>query len=210
LFWIGIDANGNGALDLFIGVNNQGSTKVLQFQTPGSGANNSPSTTTIGAALPQYRITENSSNFHYASVSTALQPGLVNLDLNSDTNTDSFLTFRIPFAGAAGTASLQGAMAGIAGITISETTPLSYVIATSTQQNSLNQDIGGLPKTFDGTQTWRQLGGITVPLNLDGTVNEPPVVIPEPSTWIQSCFGGGLIVLCLLLRRVMGNSGTVC
>jgi len=45
LLWIGIDANNDGALDLFIGVNNQGSTTQIGFFAPGAGLNNSPSTT---------------------------------------------------------------------------------------------------------------------------------------------------------------------
>jgi len=203
LFWIGIDANSDGALDLFVGVNNQGNNSLLQFQSPGSGANNSPSTTTIGTSLAQYRIAESASNFLYTSVSTVYQPGLTNTDLNTDGNTDSFLTFRIPFAGVSGTATLQGALAGIAGKSVTVSTPLSYVIATSTQQNSLNQDIGGLPQTFDGTQTWQALGGITAPLNLDGTVaGAPPLApVPEPATWLQLSSGGAALGLSMLLKR---------
>jgi hypothetical protein len=199
LFWIGIDGNVDGKLDLFIGVNNQGSSKFLQFQAPGSGANNSPSTTSIGNALAKFQIAETTSNYNYASVSTALQPGLVDVDLNTDTKIDSFLTFRLPFAGAAGTATLQGAMAEIAGINITLTSSLSYVIATSTQQNSLNQDIGGLPKDFDGTKTWKTLGGITRAVHLDGS----PVIAetPEPGTWVQLCSGGIVIGLYMLRRR---------
>ena len=200
LFWVGIDANGDGALDLFLGVNNQGSNKLLQFQSPGTGANNSPSTTSIGNAIAQYQIAETTFNYKYASVSTALQPGLVDVDLNTDTKIDSFLTFRIPFAGAAGTATLQGALAGIAGIHINQSSSLSYVIATSTQQNSLNQDIGGLPKTFVGTKTWKELGAITPALHLDGSV-VTGIETPEPGTWIQLCSGATVLALCMLRKR---------
>jgi hypothetical protein len=199
LFWVGMDANGDGKIDLFLGVNNQGSNHFLQFQSPGTGANNSPSTTSIGSAVAAYQIAESTSNYKYASVSTALQPGLIDTDLNADNKIDSFLTFRVPFAGAAGTATLQGALAGIPGININASTSLSYVIATSTQQNSLNQDIGGLPKAFDGTKTWTQLGGITPPLHVDGSLVNIPT--PEPGTWVQLCSGGLVIALCAIRKR---------
>src|SRR5204863_3091912 len=47
VFWVGLDANHDGALDLFIGVDNSGSNQNLTFQATGPGLNNSPSTTTI-------------------------------------------------------------------------------------------------------------------------------------------------------------------
>lgn len=196
LFWVGIDGNSDGVIDLFLGVNNQGSTKVLQFVSAGTGANNSPSTTSIGTAQAQYQIAESATNFNYGSVTTTLQPGVTNTDLNGDSKTDSFLTFRVAFAGASGTPTLQGAMLGIAGINLTANSPLSYVIATSTQSNSLNQDIGGLPKNFDGTQTWTALGAITPALTLSGT--PPPV--PEPGT-VALCASGLALGIAGYVRR---------
>jgi hypothetical protein len=202
LFWVGIDANGDGALDLFIGVNNQGSNRTLQFQKAGTGANNSPSTTSIGSAIAQYRIAESTFNYNYAAVTTALQPGLIDTDLNGDNKIDAFLTFRVQFAGAAGSATLQGALAGLSSININQSTSLAYVIATSTQQNSLNQDIGGLPKNFDGTKTWKQLGAITPPLHVNGAITGTP----EPATWMQLGSGGMVIGLIMLRRRRASRS----
>ncbi len=44
--WIGIDADLNGSVDAFIGVNFSGSSNSFGIYDAGTGANNSPSTTT--------------------------------------------------------------------------------------------------------------------------------------------------------------------
>jgi len=176
LLWIGIDANNDGALDLFIGVNNQGSTTQIGFFAPGAGLNNSPSTTSIATGLPQYQITETPTNFNYQAVNSTLDPTITTTDINSD-GVDAFLSIAVPLLGASGTASLQGALAGLKSISVNQNTQFSYVVATSTQTNSLNQDIGGVNnKTFNPALTYNQLGAIS-PL-----VSGTGVVAPEPGT----------------------------
>ena len=83
----------------------------------------------------------------------------------------------MPLLGASGTASLQGALAGLKSISVNQNTQFSYVVATSTQTNSLNQDIGGVNnKTFNPALTYIQLGAISPPITGTG------VVAPEPGT----------------------------
>jgi len=176
LLWVGIDGNGDGALDIFIGVNNQGSTKQVGFYDAGTGANNSPSTTSIGNAVAAYQITETATNYNYQAVSSTIDPTSTNLDLNADGKTDMFLSILVPFFGASGSASLQGALAGLAGISIDQNTRLAYVLATSTQANSINQDIGGLNGSTNSTITYKQLGAISPPITGTGTV------VPEPGS----------------------------
>jgi len=195
LLWIGIDANKDGALDLFIGVNNQGSTTELGFFAPGAGLNNSPSTTSIAAGLAQYAIAETATNFNYQAVNNTLDPTITTLDINND-GIDAFLSFRVPFLGASGTASLQGALAGLDGISVTKDTQFSYVLATSTQSNSLNQDIGGVNnKTFNPALTYTQLGAISPPVTGTG------VVAPEPGTL-------GYFSISLALLAALRTAGT--
>jgi len=176
LLWIGIDANQDGALDLFVGVNNQGSTTELGFFAPGAGLNNSPSTTSIANGLAQYQIAETATNFNYQAVNSTLDPTGTTTDINND-GIDAFLSIRVPFLGVSGSASLQGALAGLDSISVTQNTKFSYVLATSTQPNSLNQDIGGVNnKTFNPALTYIQLGAISPPITGTG------VVAPEPGT----------------------------
>lgn len=198
VFWVGVDANSDGALDLFMAVNNQGNNTSLEFRAAGSGLNNSPSTTSVGGALPQYTIQQNAANFHYAPVSGSLQPDIENLDLDGDGKTDAFLGFSVPLYGAPGTASLQRALAGLAGISISEDSPLAYVIATSTQTNALNQDLGAVDDNhYNPTWTWHELGALSSYVGLDGSEIIAPTAVPEPGT--GSLLSGGIGILLILI-----------
>ncbi len=202
VFWIGIDGNGDGKLDLFLGVNNSGSLTEIELRAPGSGLNNSPNTTTIANVLPANKIQENATNYSYLPVSTTLQPGLTNFDLNANGGTDAFLTIQIPFFGAPGTATLQGAMASLGKVNITSNSPLSYVIATSTNGNSLNQDIGGInDKTANLTQTYTQLGAITPPLFPSGQPYVPPTPTPESSSITLAGLGLALLLIGRSRRR---------
>lgn len=192
LLWIGLDANNDGALDLFIGIDNQGSTSNIGFFAPGTGLNNSPSTTSIANAVPQYQIAETATNYNYQAVSSTLDPTITNTDLNADGNVDAFLSFRVPYFGASGTATLQGAMKGIANIAITGSSTFAYVLATSTQANSLNQDIGGIPKNYNSASTYTQLGAISPQLGTNGTV--PVTVTPEPATTAQLLLALAILV----------------
>jgi hypothetical protein len=159
---IGIDANRDGAVDLFLGVNKD---NYLEFRAPGTGLNISPSTTSIATALAAYKIAQTSSNTLYTQV----------------------------------TATLQGAMKGLAGIDITESTAMGYILATSTQANSLNQDLGGVNnKTYDPTLSWLQLGGMSPPATAYGTE------VPEPATWVGMSAGLAALVGWRLRRRLRG------
>jgi hypothetical protein len=197
MFSIGIDGNRDGALDLFLSIDNQAGNHHLQFQDAGPNTNDSLATTTVRKVQPQYRIAENGTNFNYAFVSSALQPGITSINLNGDRYTDAFLSFRVPFSGAAGTATLQGAMQSLAGIALSVQTPLAYVIGTSTGGTPLlNEDIGGIDnRRFVSTQTWRQSGGLSAAVHIDGTH------APEPGPGLLALTGLLLLVAAKVFRR---------
>jgi hypothetical protein len=190
VFWVGLDANHDGALDLFLAVDNSGSNQNLTFQATGAGLNDSPNTTTVVTAQAQFTILQTATNYGYTSVNSTIDPTITNIDLNADGNTDAFLSFRVRFVGVSGEAGLQDALSTLTGIHITPATPLSYVIATSTQNNSMNQDLGGVDGGINSTITWVQLGGLSHPVNIDGTDTSAP----EPGTAPLLALGGVVIL----------------
>jgi uncharacterized protein (TIGR03382 family) len=189
VFWVGMDANSDGMLDVFMGVDNQGSSQSLGIYDAGVYqqnpliSNSSPNTTTISStAATSYTVS--SSNYNYRPVSFSTDGGTTNDITSGGTDTDYYLSFTINFADVVNFLNTQG-------ISITDASPLRYVIGTATQHNSINQDIGLLPKNFDGSQTWEQLGGLSPTMNATGTV------VPEPSAALL----GGLGFVALLRRR---------
>ena len=155
----------SGKIDLFVGVNNSGQSDQIGIYNPGTGLNISPSTTTIvSPALVTYP--QSSSIYGWTPVTTTIDPNATNFDLDAGGQTDYFLTFSIPFADIV----TQLAARGITGIDQNST--FSYVIATSTQGNSLNQDLNGVGKNYNTASTWGQLGALSDP-------TQPIAAVPE-------------------------------
>jgi hypothetical protein len=180
--FVGLDANGNGSLDLFIGVDNSGSPNELGIWDPGAGLNISPSTTTI-VSTPIFSYTETSTNYGFTSVNATINPGATNFDLNRDGKADQFLTFYVPFT---------NIVRGITGFTTNN--PMQLVAATATQPNSLNEDLNGVSGGINSSLTWSQLGGISLSYSPDGVAP-----IPESST---GTFVGLAVIItsCQLIR----------
>lgn len=164
--WVGMDADFNGSLDAFLGVNRQGNNNLLQLYAPGNGANTSPSTTTI-SNTPYFSTSLVSTNYHYRPVDTTLD-GATSNDLGLNVN-DYYLSFAMPLGQIAGFLATRN-------IAYDEFTPVRYVLATSTQGNSLNQDLGGVAGSINSSLTWEALGGFSPPATAVSGV------IPEPST----------------------------
>ena len=182
--WVGIDANQDAVLDVFVGLGLQGSTSVLGIYDAGASANTGPSTTSI-ASTPYKTYAVDATTFNYRPVNFTTDGGTMN-DVTTTTSGDPdyYLSFMIDFAD-------LGAFLRTQSISITDTSALRYVVATSTQHNSLNQDLGGVQGGINSTQTWVQLGGYSALVNASGTT------IPEPSG-----FAIGLLALgTLVLRR---------
>ena len=189
-FWVGMDVNSDGKIDLFAG-GVEGSTVGLY--RAGSGLNNSPSTTSIDSHNPIFRVAANTSNYHFAPVTAALDPSASNFNLDGGsggggTHTDHFVSFMVPFD------ELVDAVADLGIDGFGESDPIRYVTATSNQPNSLNQDLNGIPKEFDSSLTWVQLGGFTPYYSATGELVQAPDQVPEPG--ILTLAAAGLLVLC--------------
>lgn len=182
--WVGIDADLNGSIDAFLGLNFQGNSSSIEIIDSGSGANTSPSTTTISNSAYKTYATS-TSNYDYRQVNYLTDGGTTN-DMTplSTGDPDYYASFLVPFADVA--AFLAGKS-----INITDQTPLRYVVATSTQANSLNQDLGGVNGGVNSTTTWEALGGFSQTVTANGTV------VPEPTTGLLALFS----VASLVIRR---------
>lgn len=177
--WIGIDADINGDIDAFLGLNLQGSASSIGLYSPGTGLNDSPGTTAIANA-PALTYALTSANYNYRPVNYLTDGGTTN-DITTTTSGDPdyYVSFMVPFTDVA------GFLAGKS-IKITDQSPLRYMMATSTQPNNINQDLGGVNGGVNSPTTWTDLGGFTSIVNASGTV------IPEPS-----------VTLTLLISQIL-------
>jgi hypothetical protein len=182
--WVGIDADLNGSIDMFMGANFQGSRSELSIRDVGSGLNNSPNSTSVSSTAA-YTYTPGALNYDYRMVNYMLDGGTTNdITTNTTGDPDYYLSFFMPLQDIVNFLITKG-------IYITDNSPLRYVLATSTQANNLNQDIGGIMGSTNSTSTWGQLGAFTPTITGSGTV------IPEPGSALILASG----VLLLMRRR---------
>jgi hypothetical protein len=163
---VGLDA-GEDALndiDIYLGVDGQGSGDHIGIYDPGTGANISPSTTTLSAS-PSLQWALTAVNFDWSAVDATIDPGVTNTDFGAEGN-DFFLSFLVPFDDIVATLAADG-------IGVDEATAFRYVMGTGTQPNSLNQDVGASSGGWNDPTTWDALGAISNTL--------APAPTPEPS-----------------------------
>jgi hypothetical protein len=130
----------------------------------GTGANTSPSTTTL-SSIPTLQWALTATNYDWSPVDGSIDPGVTNTDFGADGN-DVFLSFIVPFNDIVSELLLDG-------ISVDETTAFRYVMGTGTQPNSLNQDVGASSGGWNDPTTWDVLGAVSNALS--------PVPVPEPS-----------------------------
>ena len=164
--FVGIITNAaSGKIDLFVGVNNSGNADQVGIYGPGAGLNTSPSTTSITSAIISY--TPTATNYNWSPVNTTIDPTVgPATDIDGGGQNDYFLTLSVPFSDIVA----QLAARGITGIT--EDSTFSYVIATSTQGNSLNQDLNGVLGSVNSSSSWASLGALSDPTS-------PVSAVPE-------------------------------
>lgn len=180
---VGIDADADGALDIILGADFQGNPDELGIYDPGTGANNSPNTTSV-VSTPLYSYTPTALNFDWSDIDALIDPGVTDTDIGNSGGVDQFLTMVFPFS------DVVAALAsnGVSGV--DEATPLRFVLGTAKQPNALNQDVGATTSGWSETLTWDQIGAISIPFMLEEA--------PEPGTAALTALG--LTILAALRR----------
>lgn len=187
--FIGIDANQDGALDLFVGVDNENNgSGQLAIWDPGPGDNNSPSTTTI-ATPPLITFEEAIGlNYHFDFVDSVLDPAAISYDLDGGGYTDAFISFSFDFAFIVSLLSTNG-------ISIDQESPLNYVMATANNQaNNLNIDLNGVDGGLDSELPFTVLGASS------DTITPTGEAVPEPAVMTLVGLGGLSLLISKRLR----------
>ncbi len=190
--WIGIDADLNGSVDAFIGVATPSQSVTLGIYDSGTGTNTSPNTTTIATLTPTYTYTANAANYDYRAVNYLSDGGTLNDLTPGGTDTDYYVSCIVSFADVAAFLTAQLPAVFNATNPLTENTPLRYVLGTSTQSNSLNQDLGGIDNSkaakVDLSQTWTNLGGFSPTLSASGQL----AAVPELSASLLAVIASAL------------------
>lgn len=182
--WVGIDADLNGSIDAFIGVATPGSSTTLGIYDAGTGANTSPNTTSIATLTATYTYAASAANYNYRPVSVPTDGGTLNDLTPGGTDTDYYVSCIVSFADVAAFLTAQLPAVFNPATPFNENTPLRYVLGTSTQSNSLNQDLGGINnKTSNLASTWTALGGFSPTISGSGQL------IPEVSATLLALVG---------------------
>lgn len=178
--FIGIDADVNGSIDAFLAMNPKTNPNQLAIYLPGPDLNTSPSTTSVGA--PTLIANTDSTNYNYRPVDWTTDGGDTN-DLTPNApkdkdDPDYYVSFMVPFQ------SVVNFLGGV-GITVTDQSPMRYISATSTQDNALNQDLGGIDDdNYVPSDPWN--------------FSTPVTLVPEPSS---SFLALGSLGAALLIRR---------
>jgi hypothetical protein len=175
---IGIDATGDGALDLYMGPNFQG-TPGLVFQQPGTGLNTSPSTTSTGTIFhPGGSPALSANNFNYVELNSAnastYYPGWTTLPDGGKTVSEGMMSWAMPVADINAALATALAAVGKPAVTISPSTFLLWVAFTATQNNSVNQDAYGMTAADNQGILWSQF------VDRMNAYGSP---VPEPSSY---------------------------
>lgn len=166
---VGVDANLDGALDVYVMVQNTGAGADRNaIFNAGATANTSPSSVSITSTGATYAQT--SLNYDWSAVTVTIDPSATLLDVDADGAVDRFLSFAVPFQDLVNRLSLLG----ISGV--DQNTPFQYVLGTSTNAGTLNQDYGGPNGGTSSSSTWAALGATSLAYSAAGTQ------VPEPGT----------------------------
>jgi hypothetical protein len=90
------------------------------------------------------------------------------------------------------------AQLALLGIAFDENSALTYVIATATQANSLNQDLNGVAGNVNSSLTWSQLGVLSNSITPAGMAPVPEI---NPAMWIILLLGAAAAQRSLANRR---------
>ena len=188
---IGMDANLDGKVDLFISVDGRNNTQAVRLMDPGTDLNTSPSTTST-TMLPPGWLPNNgvypfeSTPYLAEAVSSFNDPHWNgDNDLGDDGKTDLFVSFKVPLADVA-TVLAQPSPTDRKGITgprgttgiqgFTKDTVVQYVAFTQTQAGPINGDLAGVGSSYDKNATFDSLGTYTDPMSPADPVSAGPSV----------------------------------
>jgi methionine-rich copper-binding protein CopC len=194
---VGLDANADGRLDVFMCVDGRNNGQAVKLLDPGTGANLSPNTTST-QPLPTGWLSNNgvysfsASNYSVVAVSSATDPHWNgDNDLGNDSKTDVFVSWRIPLGDLATVLAKPSAVdrngnygprgaTGISGFT--QNTVVQYVNFTQTQTGPINGDLNGVGSSYDKNATFAVLGATTAAMSAQNPIAAGPTLsINEPA-----------------------------
>ncbi len=168
VYLIGLDANQDGQIDLFVSADGRNNERAIALWGSGSCnkpvCNIGPSTTTLSSDWI-YNESFTDQNYNFSKV-TVIEKDIVvkDSDIGDRDGEDHFVSFKLKFA------RFKEKLTQESGLTISKSTPIRYVAFSLTQPNSINGDFDGIhDKNDDGynTKTFEELGLFTPPLTAD-------------------------------------------
>ena len=180
---IGIDANRDGVLDLFVGVDHSANHNYNAIWQAGLDANTSPDTLSIASSPTLSYATLLGDNYQFAMVTALLDPDAQTFDVDGGGKNDWFLSFSINFNDIVNQLSLRN-------ITADQNTHFGYVVTTALKSGTNQQDILGVTGSTTSSLSWAELAAASTPITPVGSM-------PEPTT--SALIGVGFI--CLLIRR---------
>lgn len=173
---IGMDSNGDGSIDIVFTVIGKNQANGINYQAPGTGANVSPNTTTLGGPVLISPFT--STNFDYRIADASIYPGWTQVTADSD----AVLTFAISFA------SLNAALNAVGKDSITPSTLVRFIAFTSTQTNAINQDVYGSTGISSAVRFDAAGGGFTEWTDSTGRpVPEPPTIFAVGALLAVGC-----------------------
>jgi hypothetical protein len=180
---IGIDANLDGILDLFVGVDHSANHNYNAIWQAGITANTSPDTLSIDTKPV---ITYNSligDNYDFSPVTALLDPNAQSLDVDGGGNNDWFLSFSIDFNDIV-------TQLNRLDIQADQNTHFGYIVTTALKSGSSQQDILGVTGGTVSSLSWAELAASSTPIT-------PLGAMPEPASASLIIVGG----ICVLIRR---------
>jgi len=170
--YVGFDFDNNGAADMFVGVDlksqQSSNWSVIIADTDNSGANTSPSTTTITygtQTAPLYSLSTNGNDSYANYQQVTAANSTVGGNTTTSGNADAFLTFALPYS--AFVAAITNASVMGSSFNFDANTTYRITAGTSQQENNINQDA---------------MAGMTVAFNFSSPINTSGNPIPEAST----------------------------
>jgi hypothetical protein len=193
---VGIDANNDGRIDIFISVDGRSNGQVVRILEPGTGLNISPNTTTT-SPLPVGWL-PNNGIYPFTGVNYSVVPITQQTDshwdgvwdIGGDGNADVFVSWRVSMTDLATVLAKPSPVdrngiygprgpAGIAGF--DQNTPVRYVSFTQTQTGPINGDLNGVGASYDRNATFQSLGAATALMSPASPISDGPrLTITKP------------------------------